>query len=265
MITFSTVAASTPSNRRPSAGERRNSRLRFVAAAWLKPVSTTKVRFGIADEPHEVIHARAGFVRIAADEVLRALARDRRVADREDFVRRRVRHGRWSWLVRSTRLVALLARRQRLEVLHNLGVVRLAAELLLRLRPDVRARFEQVRPARRVECATSSASRRSFAISPSAKPELNVRGSTLLGNFESVPVLRPVEALKMSIMVAGSSPKRCPAMTASAATARFAADRKLFIDFMACPVPGAAGDEHLAHGLEQRPQRSPPARARRPP
>ena len=49
-------------------------------------------------------------------------------------------------------------------------------------RPDAARCFEQS-SGRAAERATSSARRRSFAIRPIAKPELNVRGSTLFGYF----------------------------------------------------------------------------------
>ena len=64
----------------------------------------------------------------------------------------------------------------------------------------------------------------SFAISPSAKPELNFPFRMNCANLFSVLLLRPVEALITLISVCGSMPKRSATSTASAAAARPAAE-----------------------------------------
>ncbi|SKZ13632.1 Uncharacterised protein [Mycobacteroides abscessus subsp. abscessus] len=77
----------------------------------------------------------------------------------------------------------------------------------------------------------------SLSISERANPESKVPGRMKFGNLLSVDPLRPLEVLSNWVSTAGSSPKRSPAVTASAVASRWVADNRLLIALIACPAP----------------------------
>ena len=71
-----------------------------------------------------------------------------------------------------------------------------------------------------------------------AKPKSKVPGSTARGNLSWVALLRPLEALMMSISTLASSPALTPIAIASEVATSAAAASRLLASFAVCARPG---------------------------
>ena len=178
-ITVSTAAGVDADGLSPSPTGLVSSRWRFLPIAASKPVSRTMVPDLSDDRPDVEVERLQHVVRIAADEILRRLARMVPVADRVDLVdvvahgcspivRTRVRFGAIGYRFGRAHLDAGAP----LDRLHHGGEVLVRSVLVAGESQHPRDRLGDIhRHAERL--ALGQASLRSFVISPTVKPRLN--------------------------------------------------------------------------------------------
>src|SRR5262245_31348157 len=181
------------------------------------------------DCPDKIVERHRNVVRIAADKVVRRLARVMPVADGVDFIR--IGHG--SYFDRTSTPVL---RSSGCTIVVKSASAPISSQACCNRR--ITASATCIGTPRLL--ASDRHSFTSLIISPLVKPRSNVRGRMILGNLCSVAVLRPVPALITSSMTRGSSPAFTPITIASAVAAIAVAERKLLASFMVCPSPGCS-------------------------